>query len=185
MKLIKNFFLRYANVHFLQQNTDMSPESYMLLPLHLTCCWHKTLLVCWYKFKFNFVFPRCFCLSLSYFKARKGICLTRIFPKAFTLIYAFDSFFPVYVASFSNTIHSISLTHSTRVINVFYFFQRFIVPCCNFCTDFYCKIIQKSSQNLPMKSSRFSYKNCIVADIKFMLLYVLLCHWCANDQLKP
>lgn len=31
----------------------------------------------------------------------------------------------------------------------------------------------------------FSYKNCIVADIKFMLLYVLLCHWCANDQLKP
>lgn len=151
MKLIKKNFLRYANVHFLQQNSDMSPESYMLLPLHLTWCWHKTLLVCWYKFKFNFVFPRCFCFSLSYFKARKGICLTRIFPKAFTLIYAFDSFFPVYVASFSNTIHSISLTHSTRVINVFYFFPAL-----------YCSLLQLLHwfllQDNSKKLSKFTYE---------------------------
>lgn len=157
----------------------------MLLPLHLTCCWHKTLLMCWYKFKFNFVFPRCFCFSLSYFKARKGICLTRIFPKAFTLIYAFDSFFPVYVASFSNTIHSISLTHSTRVINVFYFFPALY---CSLLQLLHWFLLQDNSKKLSKFTYEiisFSYKNWIVADIKFMLLYVLLCHWCANDQLKP
>lgn len=95
-------------------------------------------------------FPDAF-VFLSYFKARKGICLTRIFPKAFTLIYAFDSFFPVYVASFSNTIHSISLTHSTRVINVFYFFPAL-----------YCSLLQLLHwfllQDNSKKLSKFTYE---------------------------
>ena len=66
-----------------------------------------------------FVFLHSLSLSLI-LRHEKAFVWLEFFPKAFTLIYAFDSFFPVYVASFSNTIHSISLNESYKCFFIFF-----------------------------------------------------------------
>lgn len=130
----------YSNVTFspfpsTKQNTDMSPESRVLFTIasHMLLA-HKTLLVYWYKFKFNFVFPRCFCFSsfsLSHslsLRHEKEFVWLEIFPKAFTLIYAFDSFFPVCVASFANTLYIPSHSLNESCYKCFYFFLALHCP---------------------------------------------------------